>query len=349
MRARMLDFLRKMGKSEHELVEESLSAYIDGELSFGEKAQVEKHLEECQACSENLATLRQTVVLLGELPTVPAPISFALRPAPVRPKARVPAPAWGYGLLKGATALAALLLVLLIGGDLTVQFLGGFPLATRAPLAPAAEVALAPSTVPSVVPAPAEVQPIVGETKATQEETETAPPPAAEEPPAPAPAPTEPPEAYRAPSVQDVASPAARAEGAGPADTPTAMGTPVETPTWENECIGSESIEPTVTCVPEPLPSPAAPEGAEPTAQTTPLELPKEEDAATTAVPTPTSEVVAMAELPAEETHERDVGYYEAQTSPLLPLRLAELIVFILLILLVLVTLVTRWLVRRHG
>lgn len=346
----MLDFLRKMGKSEHELVEGSLSAYIDGELSVGEQVQVEKHLEECQACSENLATLRQTVVMLRELPTVPAPISFALRPAPVRLKARTTAPAWGYGLLKGATALAALLLVLLIGGDLTLQFLGGFPLAARAPLAPAPEVAFAPSAVPSVVPAPAEDQAIVGESKATEKATEATTPPEAEEPPAAAPAPTEAPEAYQPPSVQDVASPAARGEGAGPADTPTAMGTPVQTPTWEDECIGSENIEPTVTCVREPLPSPAAPGGAEPTPQTTPLELPKEEDAATTALPTATSEVVAMVELPSEETRERDVGYYyEAETSPLLPLRLAELIVFILLSFLVLVTLLTRWLVRRHG
>ena len=346
----MLDFLRKMGRSEHELVEESLSAYIDGELLAGEKARVEKHLEECEACSENLATLWQTVTLLKQLPTLPAPRSFAIRPAPVRPRARVTAPAWGYGLLKGATALAALLLVLLIGGDLTLQFLGGFPLAARAPFAPAAEVALAPSTVPSVVPALAEDEPMVGESKAPEKATEATTPPGAEEPPAPAPAPTEALESYEAPSAQDVASPAARAEGAGPADTPTAMGTPVETLTWEDECIGSENIEATVTCVREPLPSPATPEGALPTPQTTPLELPKEEDDVTTAVPTATSEVVAMVELPAEETRERDVGYYyEAETSPLLPLRLAELTVFILLILLVLVTLLTRWLVRRHG
>ena len=346
----MLDFLRKMGRSEHELVEESLSAYIDGELLAGEKARVEKHLEECGACSENLATLRQTVAMLRELPTVPAPMSFALRPAPVWPRARVTAPAWGYGLLKGATALAALLLVLLIGGDLTLQFLGGLPLAARVPFAPAAEVALAPSTVPSVVPAPAEDQPMVGESKVTEKATEATTPPEAEEPPAAAPAPTEALESYEAPSAQDVASPAARAEGAGPADTPTAMGTPEETLTREDECIGSENIEPTVTCVREPEPSPATPEGALPTPQTTPLELPKEEDDVTTAVPTATSEVVAMVELPAEETRERDVGYYyEAETSPLLPLRLAELTVLILLILLVLVTLLTRWLVRRHG
>ena len=235
----MFDFLRKMGRSEHELLEESLSAYIDGELLAGEKARVQKHLEECEACSENLATLRQTVVLLGELPTVPAPISFALRPAPVRPRARVTAPAWGYGLLKGATALAALLLVLLIGGDLTLQFLGGFPLAARAPFAPAAEVALAPSTVPSVVPAPAEDQPMAGESKVTEKATAATTPPEVEveEPPAAAQA-TEALESYEAPSAQDVASPAARAEGAGPADTPTAMGTPVETLTWEDECIG---------------------------------------------------------------------------------------------------------------
>ena len=127
-----MSFLRK--KSEHEWVGESLSAYIDGELARRERARVEQHLKECQACAENLRTLRQTVALLKELPVIPAPRSFAVRPrvAKARP---TPAPsAWGYGLLKGATAIAALLLVLLIGGDVALHVFGG-PLVSWAPAA----------------------------------------------------------------------------------------------------------------------------------------------------------------------------------------------------------------------
>jgi len=56
---------------------------------------------------------------------------------------------------------------------------------------------------------------------------------------------------------------------------------------------------------------------------------------------------VAVAELPPEEPPELDVGYYEAEPSPLLPLRLAELVAVILLMILVPATLMTRWWLRR--
>jgi len=346
----MLDFLRKIGKSEHEWVEESLSAYLDGELSAGEKARVEKHLEECHACSEDLATLRQTVVLLKELPAVPAPRSFALRPAAIKPQARITAPPLGYGLLKGATALAALLLVLLIGGDLTLQFLGGFPLAARAPLAPAEQVALAPSVVPTEIPAPAEGEPLVGEGRDTEAATEAVPPPAAEEPPAPAPAPTEPPDAYQAPSAQDIASPDARTEGAGPACTPTAPATPGPPTNEQEEGIGGGEIEGTVA--PGDTPSPDGTPGleeAEPSPEPQVTGVPEAAKREAICVPSETSEVVAAAEPPAEEPRELDVTYYESEISLPSPFRLAELILFALLMILVPAMVLTGWWIRKQS
>jgi hypothetical protein len=331
MRVKMLDSLRNLVKSEHEWAEESLSAYIDGELSAKEMARIEKHLQECQACTENLATLRQTVALLKELPTLPAPRSFALRPAPVRPKARAAAPGWGYGLLKGATALAALLLVVLISGDLALRFLGGFRLAAPAPMAPAAEVALAPSASPSIAPLEAEEELVVGEGK-----TEETP---AEEPPPPAAAPTEAPETYQAPSPEDTASPVSeRVEGAEPEGTPTAAATPLGTPSTEDREIGAGPGEPVATPM------------LTTTATTTPSPMPGMEYAELTATPTPTAtpEAVAMADIH-EEEQARERADFRAESSLFSPLRLAELVVLSILLLLILATLLTGWLIRRQG
>lgn len=311
----MFGFLRNRGKSEHEWVEESLSAYLDGELSAKDTARTEKHLHECLACVENLATLRQTVALLKELPAVPAPRSFAIRPEPVRPKVRAAAPAWGYGLLKGATALAALLLVMLIGGDLALQFLGGFRLAAPPPLAPAAEVALAPSPLPSVSPPGAEQELIVGEGKAMESPTEEPPPLNAEQLPPPAAAVTETDEAYLAPPPAETVAPVSeRPAGAEAAGTPTAAATPVGTPMPEEQDVERERAEP--TAVP---------------------------------MPTATPPAVAVAELPSEEIQARGEGRLQPGALVLLPLRVAELAVFIALLILIPTTILTGWVIRKRG
>ena len=49
----------RLFKSEHQRVEERLSAYLDGELSPKEQAWVEKHLAQCADCAQNLRTLRE--------------------------------------------------------------------------------------------------------------------------------------------------------------------------------------------------------------------------------------------------------------------------------------------------
>jgi hypothetical protein len=344
-----MSLLGKWRKSEHQWVEESLSAYLDGELSSPDRARVEKHLQQCEACAENLATLRQTVSLLKELPVVQAPRSFAVRRAAVEVKRAAP-PAWGYGLLKGATALAALLLVLLIGGDLALHFVGA-PMAYFAPAAPAAEVALAPSVEPELAPAPGEEEPLLGQTKAAEPSDTEVPPENAEEAPAPVAEPTEAVGAYEAP--HEMASPAARAEDAGPAATPTAAvpsgaGIPVE-----GEGVGGgEPV--TATAAPAtPAPSTTDEETVQPAAEPEATVPAPEwtEERATAPAPTPTPPAIAMAEAPQRQELAQELGGEPrgAGALPLSPLRLAEIIALALLVLLGAATALTAWLRRRSG
>ncbi|MFQ6059548.1 MAG: zf-HC2 domain-containing protein [Anaerolineae bacterium] len=108
-------------KSEHQRIREMLSAYLDGELTPRDRARVERHLGECAACAEDLRTLRWTVGLMKEVPPLPIPRSFTI-PAPVAERrAGLFQPGWGYAFLRGATALATALLVLVLSGDLLSQ------------------------------------------------------------------------------------------------------------------------------------------------------------------------------------------------------------------------------------
>lgn len=55
-----------------------LSAYVDKELASDELALCDAHVQTCQPCQAALADLRLTSVLLGGLPQVEVPRSFAL-------------------------------------------------------------------------------------------------------------------------------------------------------------------------------------------------------------------------------------------------------------------------------
>jgi anti-sigma factor RsiW len=339
-----MSFLRK--KSEHQWVEESLSAYIDGELSPREKSRVEEHLKECRACSESLTTLRQTVALLQELPVLPAPRSFAVRPAVVRPKPVTAPSAWGYGLLRGATALATLLLVLLIGADVGLRFVGVTSLGSWAPAAPAPEVAFAPSLEPTMVPAPAEDEQMFGQTGAT----EPVRPENAEESAPPAAVPAEAADALQEPQETAVAPP--RAEGAEPAGTPIAPPAPAEPPAREGEAVGAGGTE-TCTAVPEaPAPAPTIAKSAEETVQPEPppAASPEEEEPRMAIVsPTETPEIMALAEAPEREPEELRDSELPVEPLPLSPLRLAEFFVLGVLVVLASATIFWTWLRRRAG
>lgn len=142
-------------KSEHQRVEEMLSAYLDGELSPKEQALVEKHLAQCADCSQNLRTLRQTVALLGELSPVAVPRSFVIRPAPAVQRPSLFQTRRTYVYLRAATALATILFAVVLAGD---AFLTG--------LAPY----LAPARAPEVIVREVPVEKVVVETVVVEKE-----------------------------------------------------------------------------------------------------------------------------------------------------------------------------------
>jgi hypothetical protein len=339
-----MSLLGKWRKPEHQWVEESLSAYLDGELTSAQKSRVEQHLQECQACAQNLATLQQTVSLLKELPEKPAPRSFAIRPATVKAKRAAAPPAWGYGLLKGATAMAALLLVLLVGGDLATRFVG-FPLASWGAGAPAEEIAMAPAMEPSMALMPEEEQAILGQDKT---EAPTAEPPANQEA---AEAPAEESEDYE--TLEETPTAEARAEETGPCGTPVAPVPSGEEPLLGEEGTGAGAAETPTAALATPAAAPTFGETSESTPQpapeTPPVEATEEAEAAPS--PSPTPQALAMAEVPQREgeVHEYVAERPDEQGLTLSPLRLAELVALAVLVLLGAATLVSSWLRRPKG
>ena len=56
---------------------EKLSAFYDGELAAGEKAEVERHIASCSECLRDLGELKSAALLVKELPRLRAPQSIA--------------------------------------------------------------------------------------------------------------------------------------------------------------------------------------------------------------------------------------------------------------------------------
>jgi hypothetical protein len=106
----------KVHRTEHEYVGQRLSSYLDDQLSEEERARVEDHLHACERCRRDLRTLRWTTGLLRETPALEVPRSFVLREADLAPQRA--APAWRSPFaLRWATAVVAVLLVLVVAGD----------------------------------------------------------------------------------------------------------------------------------------------------------------------------------------------------------------------------------------
>ncbi len=143
---------------EREQRDELLSAYLDDQLSAGERARLETQLATDPALRAELDTLRHTVALVRDLPPVPIPRNFILpqtvaaRPRPVRQarprralRAEPQAKAWAAPLLTAATAVVSLVFVVVLAGDLLLSGRGGRAFApAAAPLmeAEAPQVAL---------------------------------------------------------------------------------------------------------------------------------------------------------------------------------------------------------------
>jgi hypothetical protein len=54
-------------------IQEKLSAYIDGDISSGERRLIEEHLKSCQQCNETLADLRKTTECVRDLGDIEPP------------------------------------------------------------------------------------------------------------------------------------------------------------------------------------------------------------------------------------------------------------------------------------
>ena len=87
---------------------ERLSAFLDGELRRAEADQLEARMATDRQLKGALEALRATSELVGSLPEIHPPRSFALTPEMVRPRR-------AYPILQFSTAMAALGFVLVIG------------------------------------------------------------------------------------------------------------------------------------------------------------------------------------------------------------------------------------------
>ncbi len=117
--------MRLFRKSAYERRQELLSAYIDGRLSEGERAEAERLLERSPEARKELQALRNTVAMLKETPVIKPRRSFALQPSMVQEKPR----ASSMGTLRWAMPVAASAAVLfltfsLVGGSIGL-FEGG--------------------------------------------------------------------------------------------------------------------------------------------------------------------------------------------------------------------------------
>jgi anti-sigma factor RsiW len=110
---------------------ESLSAYIDGELTPVERNRLEERLQAREDLHAALEALRKTQIVLRSQGSKRAPRNFTLTPemAGVRSARRQPAPL--FPVFRLASALASILLVLVLFGD----FLAGGSLGALAPSA----------------------------------------------------------------------------------------------------------------------------------------------------------------------------------------------------------------------
>jgi hypothetical protein len=132
--------------SPHEF--QTLSAYLDRNLSTRDKARLETRLEQDAALRAELEGLKQTRLMLQTLPKRRAPRNFTLSSAmlPRRP-ARLIFPTFRF-----ASALAGLLLVATFAGQ---YFLGGTALTSPAPdqstYSAASNIALTPALAPPII------------------------------------------------------------------------------------------------------------------------------------------------------------------------------------------------------
>jgi hypothetical protein len=113
----MFRWMKRSPQAEHQFCQENLSPFLDRELAPSEQARVTRHLQECPVCRSDLQSLRQTVAALRAVPAVKPPRTFFI-PASEGVRVRqVQRTRLVYGYLQFATAVATVLLVLVVSGD----------------------------------------------------------------------------------------------------------------------------------------------------------------------------------------------------------------------------------------
>ncbi len=131
----MLDYLRNRRASPAEKRQEMLNAYLDNALTAAERERFERQLAGDAALRDEMERLRTLKIQMRSMPRRRVPRSFALDPALYgRPK---PQPLMrAYPVLRGATALTALLLIF----TLALGMFQGGSFGQTADSAPAAEI-----------------------------------------------------------------------------------------------------------------------------------------------------------------------------------------------------------------
>lgn len=99
---------------------ESLSAYLDGELSAKERSQIELRLRDDPELRSALKGLRQTRIVLRSQPRLRAPRNFTLSPqmAGLQVTRRTRSAPFAFPALRLAAALATIFFVMVMVGDL---------------------------------------------------------------------------------------------------------------------------------------------------------------------------------------------------------------------------------------
>jgi hypothetical protein len=136
---------------------ERLSAYLDNQLSAKEKAVLEARLAREPELKATLNGLRQTVSALRTLPVVKPPRNFTLTAKQVGAD---PRRQW-FPVLRMATSLAALALVVVFAGDF---FVSRTPAASPAPVTAARSAAALPTEAPPASAMPAAAAPLLAST-----------------------------------------------------------------------------------------------------------------------------------------------------------------------------------------
>ena len=304
--------------NEHERVEALLSAYLDGRTSRAELALVERHLKSCTDCARTLATLSATVAAVKQLPRVRAPRSFALPRSMAKQPRSTP---WLYPLLRTATALATLLLVIAVAGDVYTRFT---LFSTSAPMvAPAAlpstSIAMQAAATPAQESAPRAAQLPTSQALAVQ-------PPAAPAPQA------------AAPLTSGTTASGARQAAATPAPATATTLDQAAVPATEAPIAAAKAVSPE-TLVEPPTEQPLGASGvgggggevgqAPSTTTVAPTRSPVEQ-ATEVATPQPTSTPLAApteaARVPAPQppVASEPGGAYQIQRPAVSPLRIAE-------------------------